>query len=60
VDVFPLEVSSQRRNWPEKGQRDTCWFTVDEALARVSEPGLRRLIAQFAQSVPAEGKVAAR
>jgi 8-oxo-dGTP pyrophosphatase MutT (NUDIX family) len=49
VDVFDLEVERQRRAWPEKAVRETRWCTVDEALARVSDPGLKRLIAQFAK-----------
>ncbi len=49
VAVFPLEVARQRRTWPEKAVRETCWCSVDEALARVSDPGLKRLIARFAK-----------
>lgn len=49
VAVFALEVARQRRTWPEKAVRETCWCSVDEALARVTEPGLRRLIARFAK-----------
>lgn len=53
VEVFALEVAQQRRNWPEKGLRDIAWCTLDEALARVSEPGLRKLITKFARTTPA-------
>jgi 8-oxo-dGTP pyrophosphatase MutT (NUDIX family) len=49
VDVFDLEVERQRRAWPEKAVRQTCWCSVEEALARVSDPGLKRLIAKFAR-----------
>jgi len=49
VDVFALEVERQRRTWPEKAMRETCWCSVEEAVARVSEPGLKRLIAKFAR-----------
>jgi 8-oxo-dGTP pyrophosphatase MutT (NUDIX family) len=49
VAVFDLEVERQRRAWPEKAMRQTCWCSVDEALARVSDPGLKRLIANFAR-----------
>lgn len=48
VEVFPLEVKHQLRNWPEKSARETCWCTAEDALARTSDPGLRRLIAKFA------------
>ncbi|HEY6578409.1 MAG TPA: NUDIX hydrolase [Rhizomicrobium sp.] len=50
VHVFPLEVARQRRSWPEKAARQTRWCTIEEALARINEPGLRRLIANFARS----------
>ena len=50
VAVFALEVERQRRTWPEKAVRETCWCSVDEALARVSDPGLKRLIARFAKA----------
>jgi 8-oxo-dGTP pyrophosphatase MutT (NUDIX family) len=48
VDVFPMEVAHQRRSWAEKSVRQLRWCSVDEAMARVTEPGLRRLIAKFA------------
>jgi len=54
VEVFAMEVLRQRRNWPEKGTREVCWCSAEEALARVGEPGLRRLIARFAKSARAE------
>jgi len=50
VHVFAMEVVRQRRSWAEKSSRKTCWCSLDEALARVTEPGLRRLIAKFAKS----------
>jgi 8-oxo-dGTP pyrophosphatase MutT (NUDIX family) len=49
VAVFALEVERQRRTWPEKALRQTCWCSVDEALTRISDPGLKRLIAKFAK-----------
>jgi 8-oxo-dGTP pyrophosphatase MutT (NUDIX family) len=49
VDVFALEVERQRRTWPEKALRETHWCSVEEAMARVSDTGLRRLIAKFAR-----------
>jgi 8-oxo-dGTP pyrophosphatase MutT (NUDIX family) len=47
VDVFPMRVELQRKRWMEKGARELCWCSVTEALTRVREPGLRRLIARF-------------
>src|SRR5215208_6047832 len=37
VDVFPLEVRSQRKRWLEKGQRETRWFSLQEAAQAVNE-----------------------
>ena|SRR5947207_10968552 len=54
VEVFAMEVQRQRHNWPEKGTREVCWCSVEEALARVGEPGLRRLIARFGKATRAE------
>jgi 8-oxo-dGTP pyrophosphatase MutT (NUDIX family) len=50
VHVFAMEVLRQRRNWAEKSAREIRWCSPDEALARVTEPGLRRLIAKFAKT----------
>jgi hypothetical protein len=44
-----MEVVQQRRSWLEKHARETCWCSLDEALARVTEPGLRRLLVKFAK-----------
>lgn len=52
VDVFPMRVSRQRRRWADKHMRETCWCSLEEALERVSEPGLRRLISKFAKRRP--------
>lgn len=47
VDVFPLRVTRQRADWPEKDQRETRWFPADEAGTIVSDPELGALIARF-------------
>lgn len=49
VEVFAMQVLNQRRSWPEKSIRQARWCSVEEALSRVSEPGLRRIIAKFAK-----------
>ena len=38
VEVFPLEVKSQRKRWPEKGERKTRWFDLAKAVKAVQEP----------------------
>ncbi|MEZ5786462.1 MAG: NUDIX hydrolase [Xanthobacteraceae bacterium] len=52
VEVFPLEVKSQRKRWPEKGERKARWFTVPKAVQAVQEPGLRRLLRKLDGLVP--------
>lgn len=49
IKVFALEVVQQRRSWIEKGVREARWCSLDEALTRVTEPGLRRLLVKFAK-----------
>lgn len=48
VEVFPLKVVKERRNWREKRQRAKEWFTPEAAAARVDEPALRALILRWA------------
>lgn len=47
VTVYPLRAESQAETWPEKGQRDTRWFTPDEAASLVHEPDLAELLRGF-------------
>jgi 8-oxo-dGTP pyrophosphatase MutT (NUDIX family) len=47
VDVFALEVTGQMDEWPEKGAREIAWLGLEDAAARVSEPGLRELLRTF-------------
>jgi 8-oxo-dGTP pyrophosphatase MutT (NUDIX family) len=48
VTVYPLLVKIEAEAWPEKGQREKLWTTVEDAAPRVDEPELRTLIARFA------------
>lgn len=54
VDVFALKVTRQRRNWPEKDEREQKWFLLAEAARTVEEPQLRKLILKFAAQFAAE------
>jgi len=44
VQVFALEVTHQRKTWPEKGKRSVQWFSRAEAARTVREPVLRDII----------------
>lgn len=48
VDVFPLQVKEQRRNWPEKAQRRTKWFPLPQAAMEVSDAELGELLLAWA------------
>ena len=50
VQVFAMQVARQRRVWAEKSARQTRWCSPQEALAHVSEPGLKSLISKFARA----------
>jgi 8-oxo-dGTP pyrophosphatase MutT (NUDIX family) len=44
VVVYPLAVERQLEDWPERGQRETRWFSLPEAAMRVAEGGLVALL----------------
>ncbi len=47
VDVYPLEVETQRAEWPEKNARRSGWLPQEDAATLVDEPGLVTLIRNF-------------
>ncbi len=47
VEVFPMRVLRQRKNWPEKSQRVTQWFPYALAADQVAEEELADLIVAF-------------
>jgi 8-oxo-dGTP pyrophosphatase MutT (NUDIX family) len=51
VDVFPLQVTRQRKRWLEQGQRTAHWFTPEQAAEAVQEPELKELIDRFGRVV---------
>jgi 8-oxo-dGTP pyrophosphatase MutT (NUDIX family) len=53
VDVFALHVRRQHRKWLEKGARQLLWLPAEQAAAKVTEPGLRRILLQFTKSIRA-------
>lgn len=52
VDVYPLHVFKERKNWPEKPQRTRRWFAPEDAAEAVREPELQRLILALADLIP--------
>ncbi|MBQ0822733.1 NUDIX hydrolase [Microvirga sp. HBU67558] len=47
VEVFPLHVDHQAPHWPEKGERETRWMSIDNAAGFVSEPELKKILLAF-------------
>lgn len=47
VQVFPLEVESILKKYPENGQRRGQWFSRSKAARKVREPDLKALIRTF-------------
>lgn len=47
VKVYPLEVTVEREQWPEAGQRERLWTTPARAATLVQEPDLATLLSRF-------------
>lgn len=47
VALFPLAVTEQATEWPERHERDTRWFKLADAAKAVHEADLGHLIARF-------------
>jgi 8-oxo-dGTP pyrophosphatase MutT (NUDIX family) len=50
VEIFPLQVGSLKRRWPEKRERSRVWVKPNEAAKLVKKAGLRRAIKNLAGS----------
>jgi 8-oxo-dGTP pyrophosphatase MutT (NUDIX family) len=49
VRVFPLEVSRQSKQWPEKQERVVKWLSASQAAEKVNEPVLGQIIRRLAR-----------
>lgn len=49
VLVYLLTVTEALDQWPEQGFRQRLWLSVDEAIDRVEEPGLRDILRRVFQ-----------
>lgn len=59
VDVYPVRVTAELDEWPEKHQRERRWFTLAEAADAVAEEDLKHLLLNFsAGDVAARGFIA--
>ena len=44
VEVYALQKQVQHAEWPEQGQRELRWFSLNAAADAVDEPDLKRII----------------
>jgi 8-oxo-dGTP pyrophosphatase MutT (NUDIX family) len=49
VRVFPLEVKRQRKEWPEKHERQVKWLSAPKAAEKVKDPVLSKIIQRVAR-----------
>jgi len=47
VMVYPVQVTRQHADWPERHQRKRKWLPQKKAAKRLTEPELRRIVATF-------------
>jgi 8-oxo-dGTP pyrophosphatase MutT (NUDIX family) len=53
IQVHPLTVERELKDWPERGERLRKWFKLDEAAERVDSDELRELIVEFGRQLKA-------
>ena len=44
IVVFPMRVSNELEDWPEKAERTRFWMSAEEAAEKVSEGGLKAIL----------------
>ena len=49
VDVYPMQVTDDRSDWPEKAQRTLAWLSPTEAANRLSDRDLAKIVVDFAK-----------
>ena len=55
VEVYLFDVAWQFADWPERGERELAWFSIEAAAALVEEAGLGKiLLSLLAQTLAAE------
>jgi 8-oxo-dGTP pyrophosphatase MutT (NUDIX family) len=47
VRVYPMKVTAQHADWPERSERQRMWMTFGEARSRVRERGLKNILTSF-------------
>lgn len=60
VSVYPLCVTRQLTDWPEKHERTQSWMAPQDAATLIDETELGDLILEFARSLDTKPKAATR
>ncbi len=47
VVVYAIHAANVSKNWPEKDQRKRRWLSPKKAAAKLGEPGLKQIVANF-------------
>ncbi|MBP5857933.1 NUDIX hydrolase [Marivibrio halodurans] len=55
VSVYPMRVTTEHADWPERGERRIQWVPPAEAATLVAEPGLRRLLRRLSDEFDEAG-----
>jgi 8-oxo-dGTP pyrophosphatase MutT (NUDIX family) len=50
VEIYPLAVRRNLRDWPEKRERKRRWFSGKQAARRVRAKGLQRAISEISKA----------
>ncbi|WP_411576877.1 NUDIX hydrolase [Terasakiella sp. A23] len=51
VDVYPMAVSKELSNWPEKDQRDRQWTPIEDAANMIAEKKLGKILRKFSNQL---------
>lgn len=56
VELFPLAVREEARDWPECDERARVWLAAAEAESKVHRPGLAAVIGAFRRTMEGVAK----
>lgn len=51
VETFVMEVTHELEHWPEQDKRKREWLSLEEAIGRVEEEGLKALFQQCSKGL---------
>ncbi len=51
VEVFPMEVTTELKDWPESSFRRRAWVSPAEAAKRLNHPKLRKLVRRLSEAL---------